>query len=832
MLKRSCNGIQRTITCFHSLKPLILYSTSVASKDGIATPLVVEYLVKSIGFSEQEAVAIGTKVTFPFKSTEKSELVVDFLKRTGFDGTQIRKVVAYSPDVLKKKVDKTLGPKIRALQDLGFTGSGLRLIVSQHPYVLRYSINSTIVPVLQVLKSVLGSVEQVISFLVQIKSNRWLCKNLPANILLLRSYGLTSEDIKLLMLRRGFAFASTHWVEKILKGVEEKLGIPRTSGMFIHGISALTKKSEGNMEAWIQVLVSYGWSETEISELLRRNPLCLAISEKTLRIKLKYFMDDLGWGSDYLAGSPAFLTYSLEKRTLPRVAVMRTLKDGNHLKRPCPPTTYFSLPKSKFEEKFVVPYKDQLPELYENYTRATLKDGNHLKHRCTPTTYCFLSKSMFEEKFVVPYKDELPELYENYTRASTITCFHSLKPIILYSTSVASKDGIPTPLVVEYLVKSIGFSEQEAVAIGTKVTSPFKFTEKSELVVDFLKRTGFDGTQIRKVVAYSPDVLKKNVDKTLGPKIRALQDLGFSGSGLRLIVSQHPYVLRPSIDSSIVPVLQVLKSVMGGVEQLISFMVQIKSNRWLCKDLPANILLLKSYGLTSEDIKLLMLRRGFPFASTHWVEKILKGVEEKLGIPRTSGMFIHGISALSKKSEGKMEAWIQVLVSYGWSETEISELLRRSPLCLNISEKTLRIKLKYFMDDLGWGSDYLAGNPAFLSYSLEKRTLPRVAVMQTLKDGNHLKRPCTPTTYFFLSKSKFEEKFVVPYKDELPELYENYTRATLKDGNHLKHRCTPTTYCFLSKSMFEEKFVVPYKDELPELYENYTRAVGSPILDP
>ncbi|KAL8154443.1 hypothetical protein V2J09_012203 [Rumex salicifolius] len=356
---------------------------------------------------------------------------------------------------------------------------------------------------------------------------------------------------------------------------------------------------------------------------------------------------------------------------------------------------------------------------------------------------------------------------------SRFTSFHSLKSFIFYSTSVTSKDGDTTPPILEYLVKSVGFSENEALAVLTKVSTSSLSTKKSELVVEFLKENGFDGTHIRKVIYWFPDVLRNNVNTTLKPKIRAFQNVGFSGSDLGLIISRYPSVLNRGVKSHIVPVLELWKSVFGKNEQLVRMMLQTKSPRLLSPDalkyLPATILLLKNYGVTSDGLKMLMKRRSFLFYSTQWVEKLLTEVEEKLGIPRTSTMFVYGICALTKKCEVKIQSWIEVFRSHGWSETEISELLRRHPMSLSLNEKSLGLKLRYFMEDLGYGSDYLSTHPVTLSYSMEKRVVPRVAVIETLKERHLLKRSI---------ESRFLKKYVLPCREILPELFENYTRVT------------------------------------------------------
>ncbi|KAL8154438.1 hypothetical protein V2J09_012198 [Rumex salicifolius] len=712
MLKRAFNGFHGTFICFHHFKSSILYSTSASFKDGITEPPPMhEFLTKSVGFSEEEAASIVSK------------MVVDFLKRSGFDETHIKRLISFVPSVLRVKIDKTLAPKFRALQELGLHGPDLGLIISQHSSLLKYSLKAHIFPSLVTLKSIIGSDEQLISFLLKTKSSKFLSNNLS----------------KIL-------------VEENLKTVEEKLRITRTALMFVHGITACNKINEVKFESRLQVFGSYGWSETEISTLLRKHPLVLNLSEKSIMVKLKYFMEELGYGSDVLASHPDLLSYSTEKRIVPRTAVIRALKENNLLENDISLYTFICYSESYFLKKFVVKFKDKMPQLYEDYMKQK-------------------SSSMLKRAFNGFH--------------GTFTCFHHFKSSILYSTSASIKGGITEPPPMhEFLTKSVGFSEEEAASIISKVSYLSKCTTKQpDMVVNFLKRSGFDETHIKRLISFVPSILRVKIDKTLAPKFRAFQELGFHGPDLGLIISQHFCLLRYSLKAHIIPSLLTLKSIIGSDEQFISFLLKTKCSRFLSfnwsKNVPQNLLLLQSYGLSTAQMKQLTLQKPHVMVQrSQWFEKNLKTVEEKLGIPRTSPMFVQGICAWNKVNEAKFESRLQVFRSYGWSETEISTLLRKHPSVLNLSEKLVMVKLNYFMEELGYGSDFLVSHPALLSYSMEKRIVPRTAVIHALKEKNLLETDIGFYTFISCSESYFLKKFVVIIKDKMPQLYEEYTKQT------------------------------------------------------
>ncbi|KAL8154441.1 hypothetical protein V2J09_012201 [Rumex salicifolius] len=534
MLRRGFKVSHGAITILRPFQSLILYSTSANSKDGLTIPAMADYLVNSAGFSQAEAASIVTKVSTRFRSTpfiathvEKSsknaELVVDFLKDSGFSATHIRRVVSKYPFVLLSKVEKTLEPKIRVFQEAGLRGSDLGLAVSQNPHVLSRS-SAFSVTSLDQLKSLLGSKEELISFLLKTKSSYLLCygfiKNLPGNMLLLKSYGVPKEknqDVDSTM-----ADHNTQRLEYKLKLVEEKFGIPRTSAMFTYGISAVITLTEDKLESSIQVLRRHGWTETEISMSLRKNPSFVKSSEKSLVARLVYFMEELGCRSDYLASRPALLTYSLEKRVMPRIAVIQALKGKQLLKKDAGLSTLLYYGKSKFFNMYLLPSLGELPQVYEECSR--------------PHHHLLL-------QFI---------------------CSHLFTSSIRYSTAATIKDGTTTnlPPMLEFLTKS----KKPPPLLSSSAFSRNAQQKKPERVLNFYRRSGFEETQIKRLITCFPKAIRYDVEKTLEPKIRFFQELGLRGSDLGLVISLNPHVLCRSLEDHIVPSFESLKSIVGSNE--------------------------------------------------------------------------------------------------------------------------------------------------------------------------------------------------------------------------------------------------------------------------
>ena len=102
--------------------------------------------------------------------------------------------------------------------------------------------------------------------------------------------------------------------------------------MFRHAlvIPALTSKEV--VARRIQLLQSVGFSKDDVLEMVRKQPLVLGMSEKKLQGNMDFLVRDVGLGVPYIARRPALLTYSVERRLLPRHSLLKVLKAKELLK--------------------------------------------------------------------------------------------------------------------------------------------------------------------------------------------------------------------------------------------------------------------------------------------------------------------------------------------------------------------------------------------------------------------------------------------------------------------------------------------------------------------
>ncbi|EHA8591188.1 putative transcription termination factor MTERF2, chloroplastic-like [Cocos nucifera] len=85
--------------------------------------------------------------------------------------------------------------------------------------------------------------------------------------------------------------------------------------------------------------------------------------------------------------------------------------------------------------------------------------------------------------------------------------------------------------------------------------------------------------------------------------------------------------------------------------------------------------------------------------------------------------------ALCLVSEAKFSAKLQVMKSFGWSDAEFFAAFRKDPIFLTNSEEMLSAKMTLLVKKVGFEPVEVAFRPKLLTYSLEKRLMPRHQVM-------------------------------------------------------------------------------------------------------
>ncbi|GAB2289522.1 hypothetical protein Dimus_023832 [Dionaea muscipula] len=380
-------------------------------------------------------------------------------------------------------------------------------------------------------------------------------------------------------------------------------------------------------------------------------------------------------------------------------------------------------------------------------------------------------------------------LCSNGVRGSTLM----VRPRTLVRTHSASTASVASDL---YLVNNPALSRGAASTPTTLTKVPVCRSSKNKnnpnSTIDFLKGIGLDDSQVEKIVDSYPRLLRCNVEKTLIPKIRVLEDFGICGSELIFVIASNPSLLLKVSSKKLLAKLDFLKSILGSFENVRNAKI-IKKSDWLLsanltKALQPNFELLKSYGISDERLlKFLANSPRYLSLNPKRVQEGLVRVEQELGIPRESGMFLYGFKVMIALSKRDLELRFEMFKRYGWSESDVRAMSKRMPESLLTSEAKLKTRVDFFINKRGYEIGFLAARPCLLMYSMEGRILPRYVVMQVLQERNLLRRNPSIYTVMYLSESRFLDAYVLPFKDELPELYEAYMGKKLPELTRQLH---------------------------------------------
>ncbi|XP_078433430.1 uncharacterized protein LOC144704780 [Wolffia australiana] len=320
------------------------------------------------------------------------------------------------------------------------------------------------------------------------------------------------------------------------------------------------------------------------------------------------------------------------------------------------------------------------------------------------------------------------------------------RPPLLLPTSLFSSDSdpIPTSPILDLLIKSLGFSPEEAAGVSKRLNR-LKPPKNAESVLSFLKLKGVSEEATKEAISRRPTLLYADVDRNLSPKFEAFEAMGFSGLDLVRTLARNSSLLHYSLERKLMPNIELLQRECGIPGRRISKVLR-RSSRLV--------------GRSASSLKDLISR------------------VRELGFSPGSVAFetcLHIVDSLSRSS---VKEKIELLRSLGWSEEETLGAIRRYPLILGLSEKKLRGSVEFFGEKMGCEVSYLAANAVLLTFSVEKRVRPRFVVYEALRRMKVPEGGWSLISIFSLSERVFYERFVLKYADRHPEVREAYKNAS------------------------------------------------------
>ncbi|CAD5172795.1 unnamed protein product [Musa acuminata subsp. malaccensis] len=359
-----------------------------------------------------------------------------------------------------------------------------------------------------------------------------------------------------------------------------------------------------------------------------------------------------------------------------------------------------------------------------------------------------------------------------------VPCCHLADAAVFLAThSYSAASGAPqSSFMAEYLVSTCGFDPDQA-AKASKLLGRVESRHQPDSVLGFFKSYGFDNTQVKKVISANPRSLLLDVERTLAPKFRALQDLGFSCSDITHLVGSNKHVIGHKTQT-LVSKIQLLQGLLGSND----FFVKLcKSNRWFLgfsieKRIQPNIEILRDCGITDQKLSTILRRHPRLIIQKAEVLKALIRDDENLGVACASGTSIQTLKVLHSVSKKNFTAHLEFFKGFGWSEDDFLAAFRKAPTLVGVSLKSLQRKMEFLVNEAGCSPSYLALRPYCLLMSLEKKLMPRHRIVTGLKSRGVCISNLSMATYMIYPEKKFLEKFVNCYK-EYPELIELYNVA-------------------------------------------------------
>jgi mTERF domain-containing protein, mitochondrial len=193
--------------------------------------------------------------------------------------------------------------------------------------------------------------------------------------------------------------------------------------------------------------------------------------------------------------------------------------------------------------------------------------------------------------------------------------------------------------------------------------------------------------------------------------------------------------------------------------------------------------LLKECGLSNRDI-VALFENGSRCMNLdlHSLTQTIELIEE-LGIARGSRMFLYGLRAVGSFSKDKILKKVEFYKNtYGWSLEDIHFAFRKYPFMLQISEEKIKSNMDFLVKKAKLEPRSMASRPSLLGYSLEKRLVPRHHVLSILA-AKGLNINFSLSYACSIMEKKILQKYVEPYKKDVPELARAYFAAFGENGS-------------------------------------------------
>ncbi|CAN6478251.1 unnamed protein product [Victoria cruziana] len=349
------------------------------------------------------------------------------------------------------------------------------------------------------------------------------------------------------------------------------------------------------------------------------------------------------------------------------------------------------------------------------------------------------------------------------------------------SSSITSAVDCPSSELVDYLKNSCGLSSEAVAGICRKLGSRGR-AYKARKVVTFLRESGFTDAHIRQTISRNPYVLVAKLEKTVMPKVRAFLDWGLSGADVGRIAATRSAIFHVNFERKVIPVVYKLRDLLPedkkAVKSIKRFFLASFLGTGLEERIAVNLATLSSHGVPQRSLLVIVERWPELLGLNPSVFKKMAKKAHALWPHHCSIMFAHAFYAVCSMSEPVWDAKLQVLKEFGWTQEDILAAFQKAPLFLTISACNLKRKVEFFVEELSYSSMEIAAIPQLLTFSLEKRVMPRLAVIKMLYSKVSFKRKKSFLTILHMKDEDFYKEFVLQHKDKCPDVLNVYISSS------------------------------------------------------
>jgi mTERF domain-containing protein len=256
------------------------------------------------------------------------------------------------------------------------------------------------------------------------------------------------------------------------------------------------------------------------------------------------------------------------------------------------------------------------------------------------------------------------------------------------------------------------------------------------------------------------------------PKIQFLLSKGASNSDIVNFVSKNPRILSASLKNCIVPTYELVYRFLQSDNDTIACVIQ--NRNLLCDNIVThNITMLVESGVANSNISRMLWVHGRILHSRD-LSKLVDEVKD-LGFNPSKINFSVALIAKASVAKTLWKEKVDAFKKWGWSDEDALEAFRKKPYCMLTSIDKINLVMNFWVNQMGWDAMAIAKTPFILTLSLEKRIIPRAAVVQFLLNKGLINKNASLTNLFVMTEKLFLDMLIRRFKNEssyLLKLYE------------------------------------------------------------